>query len=227
MLLSGLVALSLGAASQPAPQRADSRTRVELAEFAECLVKSRRSDARNAVLEDWDSRKLAYRELLAARDCVRIGRRLRVNSEVLRANLAGALIAADLGPQDPAAIAAAPMLAYPAPDPLRTFDAKGRPVGSDSIERQNAAIQRKLSWRAIAQFGDCVARANPAAVPALAASQVASESELAALKAFSPQMPACLPRGVKLELDRSSLRGAITLAYYRLATAARAAGGAK
>lgn len=224
-LLLFIVALggAVVAPAQSPPKPADSRTRVEVAVFTRCLVDNRRQEARRAVLEDWDSRSFVYRELLKERSCYRLGRGFRASASVLRENLAGHLIAGDLGPTDVGRIGLAPALRYPAPEPLRTVDAKGRSIGAASIERQQEAIQRKLTWTSIARFGECVVRANPVAVPALAASPVASDAELQALKAFGPHLPSCLPPNARLELDRSTLRGAILLAYYRLAMAARGA----
>lgn len=217
--------VAVSASAQTAPMPADSRTRIEIAEFTKCLVRHRQADARRAVLEDWDSRKIVYRDFLRERLCAPMNRGMRFSSDVLRASLANHLIAADLGPGDLARVATAPPLVHAEPEPLRTVDSRGRPLPAARIQRQKDAIQRKLTWLLIDRLGECVARANPAAVPPLVSSPVASASELAALKAFGPQLPACVPSNVKLELDRSSLRGAIAVGYYRLAMAARQASG--
>lgn len=224
-LVAGLAIAALAASSsaQEAPTPADPRTRAEIAEFSKCLVRHRTEDSRRAVLEDWDSRKLVYRELLKEPMCVRLGRTLRFNAGVLKGHLATHLIGRDLGAEEIARVTTAPPLAHPLPEPVATTDSKGRPLAAEEIARRQETMQRRLSWVVIGQLGECVARSNPAAVPALAASPVASEAELAALKAFGPQLPTCLPKGVTVELDRSSLRGAILLGYYRLAMAARAA----
>lgn len=229
MTLSGiLVAVAIlfvasAAHAQEAPPPADKASRLELAAFASCIVERQPGRARRAVVEDWDSGQLVYRDLLRESGCARAGLRLRFHAGSIKAAMADVLVRRDVGPADIGAVAAAPALAYTMPDPVRTVDGNGRPLSASSVERQQQAVASKLSWIAIAQFGECVARANPAAVPALAASAPASDPEMAALKAFSPQLPACLPKGVRLELDRSTLRGSVTLAYYRLAMAARAA----
>ena len=221
VLACALACGSAAGAQTAPPQPADAGTRSEIADFTRCLVTHRREDARRAVLEHWDSRRLVYREWLREPQCYRLGRGFRSNSAVLRSSAANQLILSDLGPEDVARVPAAPPLPYATPDPVRTVDSRGRPASAASLERQREAIARRLNWVVIGQFGECVARANPAAVPVLAASPVASPAEIEALKAFGPQMPQCLPKGVRLELDRSSLRGAIVLAYYRLAMAAR------
>ena len=219
----GLAALAGSSWAQEAPTPADPRTRAEIAEFSKCLVRHRPEDSRRAVLEDWDSRKLVYRELLKEPMCSRLGRTLRFNSGVLQGSLASHLIGSDLEAEDIARVTTAPPLIHPVPEPVATTDSRGRPLAAAEIARRQETMQRRLSWVVIGQLGECVARTNAAAVPALAASPVASEEELGALKAFGAQLPACLPKGVTLELDRSSLRGAIVTGYYRLAMAARPA----
>jgi len=219
--VSVLLSMMLAAAMR---EPADKTDRALLASYADCVVQHRPDDARKAVIENWDGDRLAREDLIRERRCV-LPMRYQFHAGNFKAAMAGSLIRRDLGATDPATVSAAPTLGYTMPDPVRTVDEKGRQMSAKSIARQQEAIAAKAGWIAIAQFGECVARANPAAVPALADSAVGSESELAAIKSFGPQMPGCLPKGVKLELDRSTLRGAITLAYYRLAMAARAGAG--
>lgn len=200
--------------------KADPAAREVLARFATCIVEAKLEMARSAVLEDWDSRNRAYRDLVGEPKCVR-GRWLKFHAAILKSAIAGELAKRELGPTDVQSVPSAPPLTYAMPDPIKKVDGEGNALSEEKVKRQEEGIARKLHWVVINQFGECLARANSAAVPSLLASDVASDAEMTAIKAFGEQMPACLPKGVKLELDRSTVRNSITLAYYRLALAAR------
>ena len=200
--------------------RLDPAGREVLAKFAACLVDAKAELARQAVLEDWDGRTQGYRDLLTERRCAR-GRVFQFHASVLKSAMAGELAKRELGPIDVQLVPAAPPLSYKMPEPVSKVDGQGKALSDMKVKRQEEAVARKLHWVIINQFGECVVRANPAAVPPLLNASVALDAEMAAIKAFGEQMPACLPKGVKLELDRSTMRNSITLAYYRLAMAAR------
>lgn len=217
-------AISLPATAVAAQEPADRASRVALAEYGACIAKASPDLARRAVTEQWDRRQFYQYDLLRLDGCWKRGR-VRFHPANMRAAIANALILRD-GSIDPAQVAAAPPLAYQMPEPLRTTDSKGKPLSAEKLESQRKAIASKLNWIAIGQFGECVARANPGAVPALVRTEPGSDAEVAALKAFGPQLPACLPKGVTIELDRSSLRNSLAVAYYRLGTAPRAVSGA-
>ena len=220
ILLAGAAAAA-SAQSKPAPAPADRATRIIAARFAGCAVEREPDVARKTILEDWDARRVIKDRRLLNSGCVPPRMQLSFQAPTLKALMAGLLMKRDLGPNDVQAVATAPALTYAMPDPLKTVDARGRPLAGTKIEAQKNGIRKKLGTIAIAQFGECAARANPAAVPPLARTVFGSDAEMAALKAFWPHLPGCLPGGMKLELDPATLRDAITLAYYRLAMAAR------
>ena len=216
-----LFAFGATASAHSAPRPGDTATRTIAAVFASCAVEREPDVARKTILEDWDARRVIKDRRLLHGGCVPPRMQLSFRAPTLKALMAGLLISRDLGPNDVLAVAKAPALTYARPSPLKTVDAKGRPLSAGKVERQKDAIRQELGSVAIAQFGECVARANPADIPPLARTVFGSGAEMAALKAFWPHMPACLPAGMKMELDRATLRDAITLAYYRLAMAAR------
>lgn len=77
---------------------------------------------------------------------------------------------------------------------------------------------------ALGRLGECVVRAKPSG--ALSVLRTKREAdELAAMKALSPQIAECAPAGETLTLDRSNLRAAMALSYYRLAMTAPPASG--
>lgn len=214
-LFTALLTLSAPAGALAAPEPANPESRQAMARYGACIAKAAPELAQRAVVEQWDSREFRQYDLYRIDQCWRRGQ-IRFNVASMRGAIANALVAGGAD-ADAARVSAAPALTYVMPEPVRTTDDKGRALGAAKIEAQQKAVAGKLNWTIISQFGECVARANPAAVPALARTEVASDAEVAALKAFGPQMPACLPKGVTLELDRSSLRNALVIAYYRLA----------
>ena len=64
-------------------------------------------------------------------------------------------------------------------------------------------------------FGECVVAQNPAAVEALANSEIASLAESSATDALRPELERCVLAGQKLALNRASLRQVLTVGLYR------------
>ena len=68
-------------------------------------------------------------------------------------------------------------------------------------------------------FGECVVRTDPSGSHALLMTQVVSPEETAALKAVVPAFSSCVPAQRTLSFDKTVIRGAVALNYYRLAKA--------
>lgn len=195
-------------------------TRLVSSGFGRCLAEKKPDLARKAVLEDWNGRQMHDQKLILP-ECL-AGGTLYAKAVQLKAGMASALIERDA--IDPIAerINAAPPLSYRQPEPPVEVDRKGRPLSKKNREEEQERFRSAIEWIAISQFGECVARQAPSAVPALAKSVVNSPGEMAAFKPFGPHLAGCLPKGVAMELDKPTLRAVLTLAYYRLAIAAGA-----
>jgi hypothetical protein len=220
----------LASAVQAEPLKlSDKESRQVMADFARCVVTERPQVASQSVVEDWDAKQIiGAGSKLMPPTCVRAAgliSALRFQASNARAALAEQLILRDTEVALTAERAApvAP-LAYHQPWPVETVDKKGRPLGAKDIERQITAISEKRAAIAGQQFGECVVRANPPAVRSVFATKVGDGAELEAIKALSAVLPACVPAGKRLSIDRNSLRGILALSYYRMAMAARGVG---
>lgn len=69
------------------------------------------------------------------------------------------------------------------------------------------------------QIGECAARANPAAVEALLATDVGSPDERAAFAGVVPSLGACVPEGINFALPRLLARAYLAEGAYRRAVA--------
>lgn len=69
------------------------------------------------------------------------------------------------------------------------------------------------------QVGECAVRANPLQARNYLKTKVNSKDELQAIKAMTPAIANCIPRGVQFRPDLTTLRGMVSVNYYRLAHA--------
>lgn len=83
-------------------------------------------------------------------------------------------------------------------------------AGSDGTQEKD---QQAIGLR---QFSDCVVRASPLTVHALAVSLVGSGQENSAFGTLAPNLSACLPKGQTLAFSRNILRNALVEVLYRL-----------
>ncbi len=194
-------------------------TRLVASDFGRCLVRKKPDVARRAVVEDWDSPAMHSQQLITS-DCL-IGGVLAIKPLLLKASMAAALMEADVAGATPETIKLMPPLFYRGAPPMLTIDQRGRALSRRKLVEQQERQQSWAEWTAIAQFGECVVRAEPTAVPALATSVPNTKTEIASLKPFGPHLGNCLRKGVRMEIDRGTLRATLTLAYYRLAMAAK------
>lgn len=77
---------------------------------------------------------------------------------------------------------------------------------------------------AMEQFGECVARADPAQARSLTLSYPGSEQEKNSVTALLPRLSACVPHGETIEFSRTTVKGAVAEGLYRLTRAAKNGG---
>jgi 23S rRNA pseudoU1915 N3-methylase RlmH len=171
--------------------------RVISRQFAECSIKRTRGIAERYLAAPIGSKEQArlQRQVLVD-DCLGAGE-LTLPVEVIRGALFEQLYLADyrIGP-DP------DLKAVPAIDYTAGYSA---PVGPDAG-----------NGIALAQFGDCVARANIADSRRLLVNLPGSAGETEAVHGLMNHLGACIPAGRKIAFSRSVLRAAIAEGLYRL-----------
>jgi hypothetical protein len=73
-------------------------------------------------------------------------------------------------------------------------------------------------WRAVAEFGECVVRADFAAADELVRSEPFTNGEKTAFAKVMPHVSPCLDAGSTTSLNKAALRTLVTAAAWRLAT---------
>jgi len=200
LALVGAAALGTGGAAIPA-----ERQRQLVAEYAACVVKRARGQAKSVVLSDRESSEAVARyDKVLSPDCMPLESdgtmTMRTQPILIRTALAQALVESE------------PALALPglaAVPPLEHGTAKR---ASD----KNAATGVSMS-----RLGECVVRAAPVASSRLVRSAVAGPDESAAFEALKPAVSTCLSAGQTVAFSPELLRGAVALNYYRLAKAGK------
>jgi hypothetical protein len=170
-------------------------------QFAECSVKRGRRIAERylaAPIGSADQARLQRQVLVD--DCLGAGE-LSLPLEVIRGALFEQLYLFDYK-------------AAPAPD-LATVAAIDYTIGYSSPVTAQAG-----NGIALAQFGDCVARADTENARNLLVNLPDSRGETEAVHSLMNHLGACIPRGQKISFSRSVLRAAIAEGLYRLARAA-------
>lgn len=229
-----LLAVAVLAAGQPAAARqaraADpAEIRAALGFYGACIVKREGEIASKTVLsgEFLDTRsdegkRLVQKECLADRVTV-----ARFNDAALKGAMADALVARSLDRLTATSFDGVPALTYAEPWPVRLTDRNGSDLSPERIAAQQRKYDEKLGEVARAKMAECVTRTAGTQVRAMLATPAASAAELAALQAVAPSLSGCLPAGQTIGFDRMTLRGALAVAYYRLASAAQPTGAAQ
>lgn len=238
-MIARLVAsvLVLVATVQPAAARdIDPATlRPLLAGYGSCIVKREPVLARQYVLSgefldrrDDDDRRLLQRECLDAQKIQAAGMNFAVFSDAVRKGaIAQALFDRDAASLTATTFTAVPALTYAEPWAVRTTDREGSALPAEVIAKQQRRFEQKRGEVLRARLGECVVRTSGAEARAVLATPAQSPAELAALQALSPALSTCLPAGETVGFDRMTLRGALAVGYYRLASAAQNSGGAR
>ena len=232
--LYALLALTVLAASQPATARSarvadPAEIRAALGFYGTCIVKREGEIASKSVLSGEfldprsdEGKRLVQKECLADRVTV-----ARFPDAALKGAMADALVTRSLDRLTATSFDGVPALTYAAPWPVRLTDRNGSDLPPERIEAQQRKYDEKLGEVARGKMAECVTRAAGAPVRALLATPAASQAELAALQAVAPSLAGCLPAGQTIGFDRMTLRGALAVAYYRLASAAQPTGAAQ
>lgn len=218
-------------AALPVPASAGTdpvAARKVLSDYASCIVRREPAVAKAWVLSGkFLSRGDSALGKLSQRECIDVQKTamLRAGGIMMRGSLAQALFDRDQAVLTATDFAAAPALYWDEPSAVATTGKDGKPLPQAAIEAQTRAVSSKSAEIQLARLGECVVRANAAGSRAVLTSAAATSAELDALKALTPQLSTCVPTGQTVAFDRVTLRGALALAYYRLATAVSGSAG--
>jgi hypothetical protein len=191
--------------------------------FAACTVERRPDFARRLVL-NWgklpspaDIQELASAYCLgwAGSDVIELDMR----DALYRGALAEQLIRRDLSKAaviDPIPL---PALEWPGPQRPSLVDRRGRGLPAAAQKELERRYTETVADNQVMPLGECVVRADPAGSRAALLTEMDSREELATLKAMSPTIARCIAGGETSKFNRTTLRAALAVSYYRLAAA--------
>ena len=141
---------------------------------------------------------------LADAGCLEYSGSLKFASMLMRGGIYNALYKEDFGKAEPVVnFEDVPRITYPF-------------ASSDSPNSKEAD-----TYRLEMVLGDCIARAQPQESRSLVLSDVESPQEQSAVQALLPAISSCLPKGQTLTMNKSTIRGFVAEALYRLTVAKR------
>ncbi|TFI56993.1 hypothetical protein E2493_17280 [Sphingomonas parva] len=223
--------LAATASAAAAEDLSARETRKLVDKYARCIVAARPIKAAEALVANVDTQTMVrdYTRLIDPA-CL-----LHTRSSVVSARfpgdsyryaLADALVRREL------AALPAPELANVAPLTYRPLPEPPRPLpegaGWKAKKEQEEAQDRYLDAAAYdfaARYGECVVRADPVGTKAVLLSEPASAEETTRFAAIVGALQTCVAPGRTQAFTRIVLRGAMAVAYYRLAHAAGRVGG--
>lgn len=217
-----------------APQQSDysvKDTRRLMAEYAKCVVDRHPKQAAEALLRNVDNGTILkqYRMLIDGECLVRsthASAKMSFSGDLYRYALADALVAREFAGASVGDLSTVPPLDnLDLPDVPRPPPASASKAEIQRFEKAQKSYEDAKAFRLFNAFGECVVRMDPSSAHALLVTTPESADEAAHFSLLQPALGECLPEGKTLTFGKVVLRGSIAVSYYRLAHAARGAGG--
>jgi hypothetical protein len=137
----------------------------------------------------------------------------------LKGMFAESLIARDHSSWPPLNPAELRPIDWSVPPPMLVDPRSGKPLEPAVARIVQADHDLAVAQSQVGRLGECVVRANPAGSVTVLNTKMDDPTEVAALKALTPVIAACIKAGETASFNRTDLRSAIALSYYRLASA--------
>jgi hypothetical protein len=213
------------AKSQVAKSKEAAFARRVMHDYAECAVKGEPELARQFVLLSAGARlnDKAFHKLFDHRCRGLLSVQLRMRNTEIRAALAEELIRHQTPELLAIDFSAILPLDWPIAPPIEaTLEGKEK-LSAKALEERQRSQEMALADTYLGHLGECVVRAEPAGSLALFRTKVDGPAELDAMKAMAGSIAGCVAKGQKLTFNRTKLRYALAISYYRLAAASPAA----
>lgn len=190
----------------------------DLQRFAECAVRLHPKEASQLVLDVSGLAMQKYRAVVFDADCLSPTMlALKIPPAEARFAIAYALVRNQLQTFDPSTLPLASPL--PVPNLIPQYPPSNRRISQKELQEREYRKKRAESVLALQAFGECVVRANPHASRAVLFAKPNSADETQAFNSLMPALSGCLIKGHEFRVDKSSMRGALAVNYYRLAMA--------
>ena len=219
LCLGCLMLMSAEVSAKAQREFSEAETRKFMQEFGDCKAYFHMSMARRAIIENADLQTMMSKyQRLVDTDCLPRDRgvgTVRMSGDVILYAIAGGYVRRIL-PRSPAFdFSGVSPLSHRLVPPLDTE------LLNSTAEKDQAAVKQhknRLASLALSLFTECVSRNAPAEVLKLIVSKVGSKKEKIGFVAIGSTMSDCLGTG-QVNFSREALRGALSLAFARLALA--------
>jgi hypothetical protein len=221
-LVAVSAAVATSAAAQPshwqkAPPTVSRRI---LQDFAWCIVRREPALARTFALMN-DGKQLPaadFQKLFDARCLGMVNAQLQMRSWQSRAALAEALLLRDATLRQSTDFASVGALEWPSTSTAVVAQESAANLAPPPFAAANAEDQL------VSRLGECVVRADPTGAIGVLKTSIDSDGERKRFAALAPRIAQCVQQGQTGTFNRTNLRAAMALAYYRLAVATAAQG---
>lgn len=220
--------IATGSLSSAAGAIKENEVRALSAKYADCVLGyvTRIDLAREYLISDLPSDTLnrrKYRRLIDGNCLVKVSRtqtgiQMSFPGELYRYALAGSLIRIDFAHiQFDDFSKVAPLQHRPMP----ILDEASLPKSKKKADQAKEEFELRRMDGFLARYAECVVRRSPVESRKLLTSEAASAEEKQSFGSMYDGLSRCMPEGSTVRFGRETLRGAIAVAYYRLADAAR------
>jgi hypothetical protein len=229
--MSLLLLAFLAVAAAPASDKSANETRVMIREYGLCAITRDRRGAAKAILANVTNSELMrdYPRLIDG-TCVKVpqGQTVKISfhGDQFRYAIADALVRAELANAPIPDFEAVPLLDHRQMTPPSQVTGKGKPLSQQEYQAALKGYEEAQAFSYLSRYGECVVRQDPAAARALLMADPATPAENQAFAALGTPLGSCVAEGRTMNFGKHALRGTIAINYYRLAVAARTAGGA-
>ncbi len=231
-LRSALAAVLIAATAASADTGAEAaRTRTVARDYSRCVVKKHGDAASAAIMSDSGNGDIErhYAGLMDS-DCLGMvagSVQLRFGGDQFRYALADALVRARLAGQPADSFAdRLPLAHLPSPAP-GTLDAALAKVKTkreqDEVRKQ---YERAVVTAWMSRYGECVVRREPEKARRWLLTEPDQPEEISRINDLRPAFAECFTDGT-MTFNRTTMRGAVAINYYRLAMATRVPMGAQ
>lgn len=141
---------------------------------------------------------------------------LRMRDIYYRGALAEQLIKRQLK-QVPALTASSVVLTYPE---VRDFDPSrynsGKPMTDEMLQAAKLGYAQSVLDNYVLRLGECVTKTSPNKARSVLSTRMDNPAEMLALQSLSTEIAGCVSKGETIKFNRTNLRAAIAVSYYRL-----------
>lgn len=219
------IAYSTASAADPDSDYSIKQTRRLAYDYAKCVVGRHHTAASEALLSNVDNHTILerYRELIDG-DCLvrstHASAKMSFPGDLYRYALADALVARELSTTTIPDFSKVPLLERGSPpEPPAALPANASKADMKRYQNALKSFGEAQTFRALAEYGECVVRQNPAGARALLTTEPETGAESNSFDALRVTLAECLPEGRTLTFGKVVLRGTIAENYYRLAHA--------